>query len=155
MMEFAQLVGHTLTGIKAKPQDEEVILFDGAQYFRMYHDRDCCESVYLSDIEGDLRDLVGVPILFAEESESEMTEASESGTWTFYHLRTRHGAVVFRFCGESNGYYSESVDFEAYEIGRHYEPEWTVSLKDAKPTPGTTPVPVVVQGRRLVLRKRK
>ena len=84
-------------------------------YVRMYHMQDCCESVYIEDIVGDLDDLVGTPLLLVEEVsnyEGESKEYSESETWTYYRFRTIKGSVDIRWYGESNGYYSESVDIK-------------------------------------------
>ncbi len=56
------------------------------------------------------------PLVVAEDVSSDDFPAPpgdyvESYTWTFYRLATAKGFVVIRWLGESNGYYSESVDF--------------------------------------------
>jgi len=80
----------------------------------LYHEQDCCESVWIESIVGDINDLVGSTLLMAEESSGEYDDACESGTWTFYKFATIKGYVDVRFIGESNGYYSESVDVVEY-----------------------------------------
>jgi len=77
---------------------------------KMYHEQDCCENVTISQITGDLYDLVDSPILDASENtNSGNTEEDGHETWTFYKFRTRKGYVDITWHGESNGYYSESV----------------------------------------------
>jgi hypothetical protein len=77
------------------------------------HQQDCCETVRINDIVGDLQDLVGEPLLVAEEVKGATEpdeEHYESYTYTFYKFATRKGYVDVRWLGESNGYYSEGVD---------------------------------------------
>ena len=50
--------------------------------------------------------------MVAEERTEDAPSADESGTWTFYELRTVKASVTLRWGGYSNGYYSEAVDFE-------------------------------------------
>lgn len=84
---------------------------DGA-YFVLTHIQDCCEDVEIESIDGDLDDLIGEPLLMAEEIIKVGGEPTlESNTWTFYKFATVKGYVTVRFLGWSNGYYSERVDW--------------------------------------------
>lgn len=115
--EFSSLRGKTLKAITALRDREggEVhqleFLTDTGEKLILGHAQDCCESVYLADVVGDLADLVGQPILRAEEAVS--TETDEDGDrtrWSFYKLATRSGYVDLRWLGRSNGFYSEAVE---------------------------------------------
>ena len=109
-IDFASLVGRTISSIEKTDYQLEMTM-DNGDVIAMYHQQDCCESVWISDIEGDLDDLIGTPLLQAEESSNhEVGEYDESTTWTFYRMSTIKGSVVMRWCGTSNGYYSEAVD---------------------------------------------
>ena len=117
--EFKELVGKTLVSVETnKEMDEITFITNEGEKFLMYHSQDCCESVSIEDINGDLEDLIGKPILLAEEVTSEENpegvtkEYQDSFTWTFYKLATIKGYVDIRWYGESNGYYSERVNFK-------------------------------------------
>lgn len=129
--EFKDLVGKTLTEIKNNG-DELIFIVDDGTTYKMYHEQDCCESVYIEDINGDLDDLIGTPILLAEEvsnyepvseeDKQKTKNADEWGscTWSFYKLATIRGYVDIRWFGESNGYYSESVYFIQVGVDREW-----------------------------------
>lgn len=111
--KLSTLLGRTLTSIEVSDDKGTVTLRTSDAVFRMYHYQDCCETVWLEDICGDLEYLIGSPILEATEENSgdQRTEEGDQ-RWTFYKFGTAKGSVTFRFCGESNGYYSIGVDFE-------------------------------------------
>ena len=111
---MAQMLGKTFVQVTGSVDSDEM-LFETAQgeRFLFAHMQDCCETVRINDITGVLEDLVGEPLLIAEEV-SGATEPDEehyeSYTYTFYKFATRKGYVDVRWLGESNGYYSEGVD---------------------------------------------
>jgi len=117
-MNINDMVGKVFTSVT---QDgAEMVFANDTEKFKFLHYQDCCESVYIESIVGELSDLEGEPLLIAEEVSGEIPEAKEdeyidSRTWTFYKFATRKGYVDVRWFGESNGYYSESVDLE-YEL---------------------------------------
>jgi hypothetical protein len=111
---FADLKNVVLSEIRGATEGSDVIVFvavDGREW-RMYHEQDCCESVYVESVVGNIDDLIGSEILMADESsDSENNQDYESVTWTFYKLATIKGYVDIRWVGSSNGYYSERVSF--------------------------------------------
>ena len=111
---MAHMLGKTFVQVTGSVGSDEM-LFETAdgERFMFAHQQDCCESVEINDIVGDLQDLVGEPMLIAEEVKGATepdAEHYESYTYTFYKFATRKGYVDVRWLGESNGYYSEGVD---------------------------------------------
>jgi len=112
------LVGKTLFAINVGKDKEymEFVTVDGERYYS-YHYPECCESVEIVDIIGDLSDLIGNPLLISEERNSKGydkqidREYDEEYLWTFYEFATIKGSVTVRWLGQSNGYYSVSVSF--------------------------------------------
>lgn len=118
---FSDLMGKIITGFDIN-EDKDLITIrtlDGDVY-KMEHFQDCCENVYVEDIVGDIKDIIGSEILLAEESsnydDAPLSPHDESHTWTYYKLATIKGRIDIRWYGSSNGYYSESVDFYKVEV---------------------------------------
>ena len=119
-MSIEELKGLVITKIEGLSEGQDSVIFttNNGRYL-MYHNQDCCESVSIESVYGDIDDLLNHPIVIAEENSHHDSiypnVESESWTWTFYKLATVKGYVDIRWYGQSNGYYSESVDFEKME----------------------------------------
>src|SRR5690606_2954921 len=111
--DAGDFVGQTIQSVEGLVKDSEKITFitDAGAEYAMFHEQDCCEAVWLEDIDGDASDLIGAKVLSFVETSKENPDASESGTWTFYTIITDKGRVWLRWNGESDGFYSESVSF--------------------------------------------
>lgn len=120
-MQFSQLtnlIGRILQKIEVNDDRDRLtmITVEGTKII-FFHEEECCESVAINDIVGDLNDLIGAPILVAEVVVHEQDNPEgvsvpayqDSWTWTFYKFATMKGYVDVRWYGASNGYYSERV----------------------------------------------
>ena len=125
-----EIEGKTLVKITGLRTESDAVKFhftDGS-VMTMEHQQDCCEYVSLCDFEDDIVGIEGATIITADEvtnegageilemlgaeSAADREKDAESFTWTFYIINTDRGSLWLRWFGESNGYYSESVDCE-------------------------------------------
>ena len=108
-----------IKSIEGLYQDSErvTIRFEDGSYITQYHESDCCETVEVHQVDGDIAKHIGATAIdyIEKSSTANNDEVSESGTWTFYTLKTSSGYLDWRWLGESNGYYSEDVNSEFHE----------------------------------------
>lgn len=111
--DIKDMVGKKITGIY---YDEEYfqIRTDDCVY-AFYHEQDCCESVWLTQVDGISDKIIGSRIVIAEVVTDEKDTEYGHITWSFYKIGTNKGMIDFRFQGESDGGYSETVDLVKIE----------------------------------------
>jgi len=121
----SDLLGQTLAGVESIFDAMLILETTTGRAYKLWHAQDYEEMVTIESIVGDLDDLVGAPLLLANESSNStgglqdlQTPRSNLRTWTFYLFATIKGSVDIRWFGESNGYYSTSVDFAEILEGR-------------------------------------
>lgn len=94
---ITNMIGKTFTAVTVNDEKTEMDLHYEGGRFRFEHMQECCESVYITDIEGDLDSLVGSPILVAQVVIEDDTEEDdehgrgEISQWTFYKVATVKG----------------------------------------------------------------
>lgn len=85
-VSLSDMEGKTLKSIDGARTDSDEIIFtaETGERWVMLHEQDCCESVSVEDICGDISDLIGTPVIVAEEREYDggaLEEWDESFTW--------------------------------------------------------------------------
>lgn len=113
-MQFADyFVGKTIEsvlGAEAGSEDVTFFFTDGTAV-STYHSRDCCESVLIDRVEGDVQELIGKVIASASEDEAgtqDRDDVGDSSTWTEQTLEADGVKVMIVWLGTSNGYYGET-----------------------------------------------
>ena len=115
-----ELVGKAVRGLAYSDEYFQILTDDCIYIF--YHEYDCCESVWLTQVDGISDKIIGTRIVIAEvviktgEDGIIDTYDYDSITWSFYKIGTNKGMIYFRWQVESNGYYSESVDLIKIEV---------------------------------------
>ena len=126
---IGDMIGKTIAKVDYGAVGDDAITFtdtDGVQY-QFWYEPDCCANCSIEEVVGDLNDLVGSPIVMAEEVTNEPEPETpgeyqpESYTWTFYKFATVKGYVTIRWYGTSNGYYSESVSYRTFNPAQEEE----------------------------------
>ena len=116
-----ELLGKKIKTVCMKEDPDSILfVFEDNSFAIMCHEQECCEVVYIEDINGDLSELEGAVLYSFEEASNSDEDAFESATWTFYRIKSSKGYMDIRWYGKSNGYYSESVQVNYYFCIEHY-----------------------------------
>ena len=114
MCDIDDLVGKVIKGLAYSDEYFQILTDDCVYAF--YHQQGCCERVYLTQVDGISDKIIGSRIVIAEVVTDEKDTEYGHITWTFYKIGTNKGMIDFRWQGESNGYYSETVDLIKIEV---------------------------------------
>lgn len=132
------LIGQTIRAIECEFREYEaangmkvpvhtiIIVCDNCA-FETSHSQDCCETVEVHDIIGDLNSLIGKKVINCKTIESqewpsdvEKGQYVDSFTWTTQIIQTKSTEIKIRWLGESNGWYSEGIYFRRIAVPLKY-----------------------------------
>lgn len=112
--EFSELKDKTIVRLNGLEKESKKVAFycDDGSIYLMYHEKECCESVDIDDVVGDVNDLIDAKVIDAREEVGDYEKYDyEDYKWTFYIIQTNKGSVTIKWYGTSNGYYSIDVSF--------------------------------------------
>lgn len=127
---YTEFSGKTIQEIRGckKHSDEVTIKFTDGTCLKFYHQQDCCESVLLEDFDTEPEYLINTNIISIEEriyrsgeGMKPLSTCDQSYTWSFYVIKTSSITMVLRWYGESNGWYSETVDIDYLHYDKNGE----------------------------------
>ena len=101
-VDFNMLKGEIFTKIVVESEEEVTFYCKSGAVYKMYHDHQCCELVYLERTDG-LENILGSKVLYAEE-ESFYSNENPYITWHFYKIVTETNIATLRWYGESGSY---------------------------------------------------
>lgn len=96
-----------ITGVEVNSREIYIETSNGEKY-QFYHSQDCCESVSVEDVQGNINNILNTPIKRFTET---ITRGGDSWTRTRHRITTEKGSLVIIWLGESNGWYNEDVTF--------------------------------------------
>ena len=95
MCSIDELVGKVVRGLAYSDEYFQILTDDCVYAF--YHEYSCCESVWLTQVDGISDKIIGSRIVIAEVVTDEKDTEDGHTTWSFYKIGTNKGMIDFRF----------------------------------------------------------
>jgi hypothetical protein len=107
------IVGKTVKYTENINNEKLLLYFTDGSSCKFYHIYDCSEYVYIEDSD-DLSLLEGVTLTGITKEKSDKLTLNGLSTLTKLEFINEKRTVKVTWLGESNGYYSEDVDFQFF-----------------------------------------
>ena len=114
---FTHLIGLTLTNIEISrrvPHEDDYVVFvtDTGERYRLIHEQECCERVFIQDVQESIEDVLHTPIVHASKIVSPYVDPyGFKGFLYLFLLRTDTGTLHILFQATSCGCDFLNVDF--------------------------------------------
>jgi hypothetical protein len=108
------LIGNTIKSYYCVDDYYSHIDFTDGTRLVMYHQNECCESIEIESF--DIEPLIGKTITDIDYTLVEIPTEYGGSTRTSLILETLDNKITLSWLGESNGYYSEQVNYRIYPI---------------------------------------
>jgi len=128
--QLTEIIGKKILGVQGEKGDEELFIYfldtesrtlridvyeEYEEYIRVYHQQDCCDTVEITQIDGQLTPGSEIKDAYVVSSEINIPDQYSEGMWTFLHIRTDKDDFCVRFTGD-NGYYSDGITIDYCKV---------------------------------------